>query len=104
MQQSFAILGKKNVFFINITRGNIIVQDELAKAQEKDLKDGGLRGAALDTTDPEPLGQYSELWDLDNFSVTPHISGVSRAIVHRSLQVLEANLQNFLGGKDLSIL
>lgn len=100
-KEEFEILGKKNAFIINISRGAIIVQDELVKAVKKDPKDGGLRGAALDVTDPEPLNEDSEIWDVENIAVTPHVSGLSVAYMERSLQVLEKNLENHQKGKPL---
>lgn len=100
--EEFEILGtNKNAFIVNISRGSILVQDELIKACKKDPKDGGLRGAALDVTDPEPLGSDSPLWDVENITVTPHISGLSAAYMERSLQVLEQNLENYEKGRSL---
>lgn len=92
----FAILGaKRNAFILNISRGSIIKQDDLIIYLRKSLADGGLRGAALDTTEPEPLSKESELWDMENVVITPHISWVNVAYVDRALQVLELNLVNW---------
>ena len=38
------------------------------------LKSGEIRGAGLDTTDPEPLPEGHELFDLPNVIITPHSS------------------------------
>ena len=83
--EEFAILGqKRNAFISNISRGQIINQTDLitylhkyAENNPLDGKDGGggLRGAALDVTDPEPLPKDDPLWDAPNCIVTPHISG-----------------------------
>ena len=91
-KEEFEILGKKNALVVNIARGSIIVQDDLIAALKK--KEGGLRGAALDVTDPEPLNKESELWDLENVAITPHVSGLGTAYVDRSFQILERNLTN----------
>jgi phosphoglycerate dehydrogenase-like enzyme len=98
-KEEFEILGKKNAFVVNIARGKIIVQDELIAALKK--KAGGLRGAALDVTDPEPLVPESELWDMNNVAITPHCSGSGSSYVERSFQVLERNLTNLELGKPL---
>jgi len=98
--EEFAILAKKNAFVINIARGSIIVQADLIAALKK-KKQGGLRGAALDVTDPEPLGKDSELWDLENVAVTPHMSGIGTAYVGRSFEILERNLENLESGRSL---
>ena len=107
----FAILGKrKNAFVSNISRGQIIVQADLiaalqAYADNDPLKGGdgggGLRGAALDVADPEPLPKESPLWDAPNCIITPHISGLGEAYVDRAFQVLEVNLERREKGERL---
>jgi phosphoglycerate dehydrogenase-like enzyme len=89
--------GKKPGFITNIARGPIIDQPMLIEA----LKDGTVAGAALDVTDPEPLPEDSELWDLPNVTVTPHISGASEAYFERSFLVLETNLSRRQKGESL---
>jgi len=97
--EEFEILGKKNALIINIARGSIIKQDDLITALKKKPEEGGLRGAALDVTDPEPLNEDSELWDMDNVVITPHISGQGTAYVDRSFAILERNLTNLENGR-----
>ena len=67
----------------------------------KSPAEGGLRGAALDVTEPEPLPKDSELWDLENCMITPHISALSAAYQERAMQILEINLANLEAGKPL---
>lgn len=97
--EEFEILGKRNAFIVNIARGSILVQDDLIVALKKEK--GGLRGAALDVTDPEPLNKESELWDLEHVAVTPHVSGIGTAYVNRSFEILEKNLTRLEEGGDL---
>ncbi|KAM0799107.1 D-3-phosphoglycerate dehydrogenase [Usnea florida] len=106
-----AILGqKKNAFLSNISRGQIIVQRDLvASLNAYNDNDplhggdggGGLRGAALDVTDPEPLPKDDPLWDAPNCIVTPHISGLGEAYADRSFQVLEVNLERRERGEKM---
>jgi phosphoglycerate dehydrogenase-like enzyme len=82
-REEFEILGRNNAFIINVSRGQVLEQGDLIESLKKYSESGGtggaiagadgLRGAALDVTDPEPLPADSELWDLENVAVTPHI-------------------------------
>ncbi len=99
--EEFEILGKRNAFVVNIARGAILKQDDLIAALKKPLEEGGLRGAALDVTDPEPLPKDSELWDLKNVAITPHVSGLGVAYAERSFQILEQNLERIEKGEAL---
>lgn len=98
----FEILGsRRNAFIANISRGSILNQADLITYLKKSPEEGGLRGAAVDVTDPEPLPKDSELWDLENVTVTPHISVLSAAYTDRSLAILDINLTNLEAGKPL---
>lgn len=83
-------------FLVNVSRGAILVQDELVAA----LRDGRLSGAALDVTDPEPLPADHELWEMENVSITPHMSWCSAEYVEDCLMgVFQENLSRLEGGK-----
>ena len=107
----FDILSKRNTFISNIARGQIVNQDDLISAlhqYDKDEKEGktgddlrGLRGAALDVTDPEPLPKDNPLWDAPNCIITPHVSGQGIEYMDRALQVLEVNLERRQKGEKL---
>jgi len=98
--EEFTILGKQNAFIVNIARGAILQQDDLIAALKKPQEEGGLRGAALDVTDPEPLPKESELWDLENVVVTPHVSGLGTEYMDRCFQILDQNLTNLEKGEE----
>lgn len=101
-KEEFEILGKsRNSFVSNISRGQILQQADLIEALKKGPENGGLRGAALDVADPEPLPDDNPLWDAPNVIVTPHISGLGTAYVDRAFQVLEVNLTRKERGKKL---
>ena len=109
-EEEFKILGKHNAFISNISRGQIIKQSALVESLKKYADNdplkrgdggGGLRGAALDVTDPEPLPKDDPLWDAPNCIITPHISGLGSAYVDRAFQVLEVNLDRRERGKKM---
>ena len=66
---------KKGAYFINNARGTVADLDALARA----LKDGHLRGAAVDVFPKEPAANgekfVSPLQGLENVIITPHIGG-----------------------------
>ncbi|KAM3086881.1 hypothetical protein ACMFMG_001002 [Clarireedia jacksonii] len=98
----FEILGtKSNAFIVNIARGAIINQDDLITYCKKPLSEGGLRGAALDVTEPEPLPEESPLWDVENIAITPHVSGLGTTYSERSFAILDENLGRIERGEDL---
>ncbi|KAI9687059.1 MAG: hypothetical protein M1822_002469 [Bathelium mastoideum] len=98
-REEFEVLGKHGEppLLVNIARGKILDQDALITA----LKKGVLRGAALDVTDPEPLPSDSELWDMENVIVTPHVSGSGVAYTQRALALLDENLKRWDRGEKL---
>ena len=110
-EDEMEILGSTtNAFLSNISRGQIIDQQCLVKYLHKykdnDPLDGGdggngLRGAALDVTDPEPLPADDPLWDAPNCIVTPHISGIGEKYLDRAMEVFELNLDREEAGKKL---
>ncbi len=61
---------KPNSFFINTARGGIINETDLITG----LKSGFPVAAALDVTSVEPLPETSELYQLNNVIITPHIA------------------------------
>lgn len=96
-KEEFEVLKNHNKpILVNISRGKIVDQTELVRA----LKDGDIRGAALDVADPEPLPSDSELWDAPNAVITPHISGLGVEYMERAFDVLKVNLRRWDGSKD----
>ena len=87
---------KKDAVLINISRGKVINEADLAEA----LNEGNLRGAALDVFEQEPLSPKSPLWDTDNVYLTPHNSFVSDAVSERLFDLIFKNLTEFDYGKN----
>ena len=64
---------KDGVYIINTARGGLIDEDALAEG----LKSGKIAGAALDTTETEPLPAASPLRSIDTCLITPHMAWYS---------------------------
>ncbi|MCY9806443.1 phosphoglycerate dehydrogenase [Lentilactobacillus senioris] len=61
---------KNSASLINLARGELVKTDDLIEA----LKNHDIYGAALDVFDQEPLPMDSELFQLENVLLTPHIA------------------------------
>ncbi|NLM05445.1 MAG: D-2-hydroxyacid dehydrogenase [Tissierellia bacterium] len=90
-------LMNKDAVFMNVGRGDLVVEADLIDA----LENHKIRGAYLDVYNVEPLEESSKLWDLDNILMTPHNAGITPHYLKRSLEIFDHNLRNFREGKDL---
>ena len=90
-------LMKPSSYFINMCRGQTVVQDDLIAA----LESGSIAGAGLDVTDPEPLPDGSPLWNMPNVIITPHVSGLSDGTEERADDIVFENIRRFAGGEPL---
>lgn len=87
---------KSSAFFINIGRGEIVVETDLIQALSK----GTIAGAGLDVFETEPLSTESPLWEMENVIVTPHTSGSTEHYNERVIEnILIPNLKAYLSGK-----
>lgn len=82
---------------VNVARGAIVDTDALVDA----LCSNGIRGAALDVTDPEPLPPDHPLWGLDNCRITPHMGGSTPEHWDRRADILTRNLDRLDAGDQL---
>jgi len=83
---------------VNVARGALL--DEAALVTR--LRDGRLRGAALDVFREEPLDPSSELWQLPQVLLTPHVSPVSPGrFWPRQLDLFLDNWRRLTTGKPL---
>ena len=85
---------KPSAMLVGISRGGIIDQEALAQA----LRQGRLAAAALDVFKPEPLPAESDLWDLENLLIMPHIAGGTQFEAKYILDIFGENLGRFTRG------
>lgn len=88
---------KPTAVLVNTARGPVVDPAALAAA----LRDGVIAAAALDVTDPEPIGVDDPLLSLDNCIVVPHIASASRATRGRMAAMAAANLLAGVRGEPL---
>jgi D-3-phosphoglycerate dehydrogenase len=87
----------RGAFLVNVARGPLVVEDDLVAA----LRSGQLAGAGLDVTEIEPLPRTSELWELPNVIITPHVGGQSKLRIDQMTDFFCENLRRYLAGQDL---
>ncbi len=88
---------KKTSYLINIARGGIVDEIALIRA----LREGWIAGAGIDVAEREPLPESSELWDLENVIITPHVAGSTPHYWDRAVSIFIENLRRFLSGEEL---
>lgn len=89
-------LMKPTAILINCARGPMIDEDALIDA----LSNGGLGGAGLDVTDPEPTAPDSPLFRMPNVIVTPHYAPVTAEAAQRVSKIAAENVIAVLSGKE----
>ena len=89
---------KSSARLINIARGPVVDQSALIAA----LKSGEIAGAGLDVFEQEPLPEDSELWDLENVIMSPHISGGTEIYNQRATGIFCDNLKRYIAGERLN--
>ena len=92
---------KKTAFLVNVGRGPIIVNKDLAKA----IDNGIIAGAALDVFDNEPLPISDPLLSIknkDKIVMTPHIAWASKEARDRLFKSVIMNIESFYKGERLN--
>jgi phosphoglycerate dehydrogenase-like enzyme len=87
---------KDGALLVNAARGSLAVTEALAA----ELRRGRIR-AALDVTDPEPLGPDHPLWEVPGVLITPHIAASTPVSAARMLSFVRAQAERYLGGRPL---
>lgn len=81
--------------FINVGRGETVDGPALIDV----LKRGGIAGAGLDVVAKTPLSADSDLWDMPNVLLSPHIGGYFREYEAHMTPILVENMRLFLAGR-----
>jgi D-3-phosphoglycerate dehydrogenase len=87
---------KPGSYFVNVSRGPIVVQDDLVEA----LASGHLAGAALDVMESEPPDFNSPLFAMDNVVITPHMAGSSHESLATIAQRASQDILRVLTGEE----
>ena len=101
--KSFFEKMNKNGVFINVGRGNAVVEEDIIYALENDL----IKGAVLDVTPEEPLKSDSKLYNVSQkkLLLTNHSLCFNTETVNMGFDFFYNNLENYLKtGKPSSII
>lgn len=88
---------RPSAVLVNVARGRVVDEDALVEA----LREGRLRGAALDVFGREPLPDGHPLWTLDNVLITPHVSAVTNRFWERETALVVDNVRRLAAGEGL---
>lgn len=90
---------KDGVILINNSRGQLIVEQDLADA----LNCGKVYAAGLDTVAVEPIRADNPLLTAKNCMITPHISWAAKAARQRILDTVADNVRSFIEGNPENV-
>ncbi len=90
---------KPSAVLLNAARAEIIDQEAFVRC----LREGWIRGAALDVHYAYPLPAEHPLWSMPNLILTPHISGscASTHFIERVYNLFTRNVQRYCKGEPL---
>ncbi len=89
---------KPNAFFINVSRGAVLNEVALGQALRQKL----FAAAAIDVYATEPLPPTSDLFNIPNLFMTPHIAGNYPGYVDAATIDFANKLKGFLLGQPLT--
>jgi D-3-phosphoglycerate dehydrogenase len=89
----------KDALLINTARGEVVDEPALIAA----LREGRLYAAGLDTMAVEPLPADSQLAQLDNVVLTPHVGGSTPAALAAMAAGAARNVLGFLNGNPVAV-
>jgi phosphoglycerate dehydrogenase-like enzyme len=88
---------KPSAVVMNVGRGPVIDEAALIAA----LRDGTIRGAALDVFDVEPLPEGHAFYGMENVLLSPHCADHTATWTDEAMQFYLENLERFLSGQPL---
>ena len=92
-------LMKKSAFFINASRGPIMVEEDVADALNHDA----IAGAGVDVLSQEPPQGDNPLIKAKNCIITPHIAWATTEARGRLMDITVNNLGAFISGKPVNV-
>jgi len=92
-------LMKPTAFFINTSRGRLMVDEDVADA----LNNGIIAGAGLDVLGSEPPDINNPLLSAKNVIITPHIGWATVEARSQLIKMAEENFEKYLKGNAINV-
>lgn len=87
----------ERAWLVNVARGGLVVTDDLVDA----LTSGGIAGAVLDVTEPEPLPDGHLLYAQPNCIITPHVGNTPEMGLPLIAERVRRNVERWIAGEPL---
>lgn len=88
---------KTTGYFINISRGGLVVQTDLVKALNENI----IGGSMLDVFVKEPLESCDALWDIKELTITPHSSGRLENFIDKTVPYIIDSIDAFIKNEPI---
>ncbi|MEO8569318.1 MAG: D-2-hydroxyacid dehydrogenase [Ginsengibacter sp.] len=90
---------KRSAFLLNTSRGQIIVDGDLAEALNNDV----IAGAGIDVLSVEPPPENNPLFKAKNCIITPHIAWATKEARQTLMNITVKNLEEFIAGRPVNV-
>lgn len=90
---------KEGVVIINVSRGGLVVEKDLADA----LSSGKVSAAGVDVVSVEPMREDNPLLQAPNITITPHMAWASLDARKRLVDVVAGNFKAYLEGRSENV-
>uniref|UniRef100_I2CQU9 D-isomer specific 2-hydroxyacid dehydrogenase n=1 Tax=Nannochloropsis gaditana (strain CCMP526) TaxID=1093141 RepID=I2CQU9_NANGC len=88
---------KPSLVIINMGRGPLLVEEDVIEA----LREGRVKGAAMDVFDTEPLPADHPYWEMPQVLLSPHNMDMTATFLFDSVRFFTENCQRFVKGGAL---
>ena len=92
-------LMRDGVFILNLSRGPVVNEADLAEA----LTNGKVAGAGLDVAEHEPMSAGSPLLSAPHLAISPHVAWATVEARTRLIKVVAQNLASWLAGSPQNV-
>lgn len=90
---------KRTAYLINTSRGPLVEEQALIKA----LKEGWIKGAALDVIEKEPMPEDCQLLGIPNCVIVPHVAWATKESREILIRIIGENIKAYLEGNPVNV-